>query len=111
MKVKYVKYFGIVYFVEIDEENRTVVARSFTYRNVLGKAKCNPNEQFREEIGEKIALNRCALKVNQDFIDTTKRAINTLTFNLYDFEYQRDLLEKESKFIVDNHINNLTLVK
>ena len=52
------------YKYRIDEEHKTVVARStFAGRTVVGIARCAPEDTFNVDSGKKLAAARCALKI------------------------------------------------
>lgn len=46
------------------EDNKTIATASFAGKPVHGYAKCHPDDEFTEKLGEDIAVVRCAEKIN-----------------------------------------------
>ncbi len=43
--------------------NKVVAISSFAGKTVRGVAKCAPNDEFNKELGEELAVARCAAKI------------------------------------------------
>lgn len=52
-----------IYVDDVEKPNRVFVISSYAGKPVRGKAKCSPTDKFDLEVGKKLALMRCDLKV------------------------------------------------
>lgn len=66
-------------------EAKVVIAVStFAGKTVRGVAKCHPNDSFNEEVGTKLALARCNLKVAQKRLARANRKVREAVVAQYD---------------------------
>ncbi len=66
------------------EANVIVAVSTFAGKSVRGVAKCHPNDSFNEEVGTKLALARCNLKVAQKRLARANRKVREAVVAQYD---------------------------
>lgn len=84
----------------INKEKGIVVALStYAGKNVRGIAKCDPRDEFDEEIGMKIAASRCATRVAKRRVD---RAVDEYLKAIENFTKAQHRLNKMRNYLKDS---------
>ena len=88
MFVKNYEYDGHKYLIMRQLNSRTIVAKStFAGKEVVGISRCHPNDTFNLEIGIKLAILRCNVKLGKKKIARSKK----------NYQKSEDLLHRVSK--------------
>lgn len=80
-----------------DNKGKVVVVSSYAGRSVRGVAKCNPQDSFDAETGQKIAQARCDLKIAEKRV---KRAKEKYDAAVEVFNKASKEVDKASEYVI-----------
>lgn len=64
------------------EDNKTIATASFAGKPVHGYAKCHPDDEFTAQLGEDLAVVRCAEKINEKRVRNASKKLAEARRNL-----------------------------